>query len=371
MIPRILTFVVAVLVVSASVGPATIGRSAPPASGYLGRMGYYVYYDDDSWTTLQRQIDRLDIVSPYFFHLTPNLSIKELDEREEEVTAFIKSHNKQVIPIIQNEAKWDQFTETMSSPESHRDVAQRLAELAESRGFDGMQIDFEAINAEDRDLLTAFMREVEREFRPRGLVVSQALVARSSDALTKWGGVYDYEELGRINDFVTIMAYDYNSVNSTEPGSVAPIWWVDSVLEYARGQIPAEKIYLGVPFYGRDWNVDDGPPATSIGFVTASRIMAEEDEVVGGFSGEEGSPWLRYRDKDGKRHEVWYENAESLELKLDLALEHGIGGFAGWRLGLEDPRNWQVIAAIETPATPVSPVEETKETRYFELTGHS
>lgn len=360
-----------VLVGSGLLAPAQPGSTAPPESGYLGRMGYYVYYDDVSWLTLQREIDRLDIVAPYFFHLTPNGSIKELDDREEEVTAFVRSHNKRIIPIIQNEAKWDQFTEYMSSEEDRERIAESLANLAESRGFDGLQIDFEAINAEDQDLLTDFMRQVEREFRPRGLILSQAVVARSSDAVSEWGGAYDFEALGEINDFVTVMAYDYNSVNSTTPGSVAPIWWVDQVLDYARQNIPAEKIYLGVPFYGRDWNVDDGPPAESIGFTTASRLLAEGDEVVGGFSELDGSPWFRYRDDDGDLHEVWYENAESLQGRLDLALDHGIGGFAAWRIGQEDPRSWQVIAGVETPATPVGPTSAGDEGRYFELTGHS
>lgn len=368
---KVASFMLTVMVVSALVGPSTTGRTAPPAMNYLGRMGYYVYYADDSWTSLQREIDRLDIVSPYFFHLTPNGSIKVVDARVGEVTAFIQSHNKQVVPIIQNEARWDNFTEAMESEDERERIAHSLAELAESHGFDGLQIDFEAINASDQDLLTSFMEAVEREFRPRGLIVSQAVVARSSDAVSTWGGAYDFEALGEINDFLTIMAYDYTSSGSTTPGSVAPIWWVDSVLAYATRNIPAEKIFLGVPFYGRDWNLDTGPPATSVGFQAASRLLAERDDAVGGFSGEHGVPWIKYTDDDGDRHEVWYENAESLQLKLDLAVEYGVGGFAAWRIGHEDPRNWQVISALETPATPVSPLNVDSEARYFELTGHS
>jgi spore germination protein YaaH len=368
---RLIAVAISVFIVSGFLGPATAGRSAPPVSEYLGRMGYYVYYDEDSWTTLQREIDHLDIVAPYFFHLTPNGSIKELDERESIVTAFIQSHNKRVIPIIQNEAKWDQFGESMKSATERQRIAENLAELAESKGFDGLQIDFEAVNASDKALLTDFMKAVELEFRPRGLILSQAIVARSSDASTQWGGAYDFDALGKINDFVTIMAYDYNSAGSTKPGSVAPIWWVDEVVGYARQHIPAEKIYLGVPFYGRDWNIDKGPPATSIGFETASRLLVEAKNVVGGFSEVEGSAWFRYEDDDDDRHEVWYENAESLDLKLKLALEHGIAGFAAWRIGQEDPRSWQIIANIETPATPIAPPQSSDEIRYFDLTGHS
>ena len=371
MSPRIAVLLVIALLAPAVLGPATRGQSASPASVYLGRMGYYVYYSDDSWEVLQREIENLDIVAAYFFHLTPNGSIKELDDRESEVTSFVKAHNKRIVPIIQNEARWDQFSERMASEDERERIAKSLADLAETRGFDGLQVDFEAINASDQEILTEFMEAMEREFRPRGLILSQALIARSSDAVTTWGGAYDYEALGQINDFVTVMAYDFNSEGSEKPGAVAPIWWVDDVLSYARRHIPQEKIYLGVPFYGRDWNVDEGPPATSIGFETASRLLAEEQDVVGGFSNEQGAPWFRYTDEDGDRHEVWFENAESLEIKLNLAKQHGVGGFSAWRIGHEDPRNWNVIALLETPATPVSPVDLDSAVTYFELTGHT
>jgi spore germination protein YaaH len=365
------SLLIAVAVVAAFLRPAAPTSSAPPTSEYLTRMGYYVYYDEGSWTRLQQQIDHLDIVAPYFFHLTPNGSIKELDEREEDVTAFIKAHNKRIIPIIQNEAKWDDFTDTLASEEQRERIARELAELAESRGFDGMQIDFEAVNPEDADLLTAFMEAVAEEFRPRRLIVSQAVVARSSDAQSEWGGAYDFRRLGEINDFVSVMAYDYNSTGSRTPGPVAPIWWVESVLEYATSRIPAEKVYLGVPFYGRDWNLETGPPAESIHYPTAARLLDEADEATGGFSEDEGAPWIRYTDENGDRHEVWYENAESLRLKLDLALRYHVAGFSAWRIGQEDPRAWEVIASIETPATPVSPADAPAAAAFFPETGHT
>jgi len=368
---RIASLLLCVAIMAAFLRPADNTAGAPPTSGYLTRMGYYVYYDDHSWITLQQQIQRLDIVAPYFFHLTPNGSIKELDPREAEVTAFVKRHNKQIIPIIQNEARWDDFTAMMDTPQKRERVARALADLAEDRGFDGIQIDFEAINADDADLLTAFMEALANEFRPRRLIVSQAVIARSSDASSVWGGAYDYRRLGQINDFISIMAYDYTSAASKTPGPTAPIWWVESVLDYAVSRIPAEKIFLGVPFYGRDWNLETGPPATSIHYSAAERLLAEADEVAGGFSEQEGAPWLRYTDENGDRHEVWYENAQSLELKLDLALEYKVAGFSAWRIGQEDPRAWEVIGSVETPATPVSPDAASADAVYFPETGHT
>lgn len=350
--------------------PAIAHETPPAQASYLTRMGYYVYYDDQSWITLQQHIDQLDIVAPYFFHYTPGGKIKELDEREAEVTEFVKSHNKKIIPIIQNEAKWDAFREQFEEEQARDELVEQLVELVESRGFDGIQIDFEAINADDDDLLTDIMRRISDEFRTRNLIISQAVVARVGDRKSQWGGAYDYPELAKLNDFVTVMAYDFTSSGSPEPGPVAPYWWVDEVLYYATQHFDPRQIYLGVPFYGRDWNLDDGPPAQSLSY-TQTMERAERYDAVGGFSDGDRSPWLRYTDENGDEHEVWYENSFSLEAKLRLAQEYEVGGFAAWRIGHDDPDNWRVIGNLETPATAISPEEVDPLSMYFPETGHS
>lgn len=363
---RLLALTTTVLII---IGPSAISRPEPVEASYLQRMGYYVYYDETSWQRLQEQISQLDIVAPYFFHLTPSGTIKELDSRADDVTTFVHSHNKKVIPIIQNESRWDDFTKTIGTPDKQNKIVRDLTDLFVERGYDGIQIDFEGVNATDSDLMTAFMTRLSESFRQHGLIVSQAVIARTSDAPSVWGGAYDYEALARLTDFISIMAYDYHAVGSETPGAVAPYWWVDSVLDYAVKRIPRAQIFLGVPFYGRDWNTTDGPPADNLVYEQAMELTQREN-ATSGFSEDDQTPWIRYTDENGDKHEVWYENSLSLEKKLELALDYGIGGFSAWRIGQEDPDSWRVIANLETPATPVEPGEDTATSRYFPETGH-
>ena len=51
-----------------------------------------------------------------------------------------------------------------------------------------------------------------------------------------------------------------------------------------------------------------------------------------------------YTDDRGNRHEVWFENADSIEAKVDIAWDLGIAGLALWRLGLEDKGIWTMLA---------------------------
>jgi len=56
------------------------------------------------------------------------------------------------------------------------------------------------------------------------------------------------------------------------------------------------------------------------------------------------TPWFQYSDVSGF-HTGWYEDNRSLEAKLELMQEYHLRGFAGWRLGVEDPKFWTLAAA--------------------------
>ncbi len=65
--------------------------------------------------------------------------------------------------------------------------------------------------------------------------------------------VYDYRALGASVDELKIMTYSYSGPWSA-PGPQAPLAWTRAVIDFARTQMPASKIYMGLPFYGFDWH---------------------------------------------------------------------------------------------------------------------
>jgi spore germination protein YaaH len=87
---------------------------------------------------------------------------------------------------------------------------------------------------------------------------------------TGWAGAYDYAALGRHADLITLMAYDYHGAWGG-PGPLAPADWVDQVLAFATSQLPADKVLLGLAFYGYDWNTTSGG-ARSLSYGQAARL---------------------------------------------------------------------------------------------------
>jgi spore germination protein len=364
----ILIISVFVFLTGSLVGVLALNRQNAAEASAVVRWGYYVTYDGNSITSLRQHVGQLDIVSPYFYHLTPSGTIKSFDEPA--TTKLIRDNGVKVVPLIQNESRWDNFRTTIETPEKRAAIVDRLYDLVETKGYDGIHIDFEGVNAADRDLLTDFMTRLYSSFHPQGWLVSQAVIARTSGASTYWGGAYDYAKLAQVNDYIAIMAYDYGYASRPDPIAVAPSWWVNSVVSYAVTRIPREKILLGMPLYGYDWNTTSGPPARSVTHPAAMQLAARPGATAG-YSTEHQAPWVKYKDDNGDSHEVWFENGASFEAKLRLVTDHRLAGFAAWRLGHEDPSVWTVIDGLMTPATRIPPISDTSDRIYFPETGHT
>ncbi len=344
----------------------------PPAAAMTTnlRWGYYITWDRTSYTSLQQHVGQLDIVSPYFYDLQADGTIKAGVDAS--ALSIMRAAQVKIVPMIANIPRWNDFHNTIADATKRETIAQRITDLVVNNGYDGIHIDFEAVNASDRDLLTDFMQRLAGKLHSRNKLVTQAVVARTSDTPTTWGGVYDYSALARINDFIVVMAYDYH-YSTGGPGAIAPIDWVSTVVEYAKTRIPASKILLGVPAYGYDWDLTagtDGPPAASLRYDQAVALK-QRAGASSGYDTKQEAAWVRYTAGDGHQHEAWYETVDSLHAKFNVMLDEGLGGFAMWRLGQEDPSDWPEIGRLSTPATRIPPFPNTWDRIYFSATGHS
>ncbi len=102
---------------------------------------------------------------------------------------------------------------------------------------------------------------------------------------------------------------------------------------------------MGIPTYGYDWTLpyqagNPGAPSLSpVEAVNLARRYGAEiqfDEIA-------QSPWFRYTDDSGNLHEVWFEDARSIQAKLDLAREYNLLGIGYWNSMREFPQNWVVL----------------------------
>lgn len=225
-----------------------------------------------------------------------------------------------------------------------------LIALASKPGYAGVDIDYENLRAGDRRAFSAFITRLGAALHARGKILSVAVFAKTTDAgYAPRNLAQDYAVIGRAADQVRLMAYDYHWPGSG-PGPIAPVSWVRDVLSYARTQIPARKIILGVPLYGYDWA---GGHAANLTWQQATRLAARHHAPVR-YDIRSQASWFSYTGADGSRHQVWFESPASSRAKLSLARAAGAGGVFCWMYGDEAPGTWaalrQVMPVTSQPA---------------------
>lgn len=212
------------------------------------------------------------------------------------------------------------------------------------KGYQGVDVDFEYILAEDRDAFTSFVAELTEVMNENGYETSVALAPKTSS--DQRGLLYegkDYRGLGAAANSVLLMTYEWGYTYGP-PMAVAPINKVRQVVEYAITEIPVEKINLGIPNYGYDWPLpfEQGvTKATTIGNVQAVQLAIEYGSVIG-FDEVAQTPYFHYIE-NGVEHEVWFEDVRSMQAKFDLVKEFSLRGMGYWQLMRLFLANWVLL----------------------------
>lgn len=217
--------------------------------------------------------------------------------------------------------------------------------IMRERGFGGLNIDFERLRPEDREAYNAFLRRAAERVRAEGYLISSALAPKiSATQVGEWYEAHDYRAHGEILDFSVLMTYEWGW-SGGPPMAVAPVDQVERVIQYAVSEMPPEKIMMGIPLYGYDWTlpyVPGGPFARVVSPQQAIELAARYGAPIR-FDETAQAPWFRYRDEQGRDHEVWFEDARSIRAKFDLVKKYGLRGVSYWRLPVAFPQNWLML----------------------------
>lgn len=220
-----------------------------------------------------------------------------------------------------------------------------IINTALQQGFRDVHFDLEFLPGDDREAYNQFLRTAKERLSQEGLLVSTALAPKTSGTQTgQWYEAHDYAAHGEIVDFVVLMTYEWG-YSYGPPMAVSPLNSVRDVIEYAVSVIPPEKILMGQNLYGYDWTlpfVEGGGPAQAVSPQQATQIAIENNAAIQ-FDPVAQAPFFTYTDSAGADHEVWFEDARSIQGKFDLIREFNLLGIAYWKLGLVFPQNWLLL----------------------------
>ena len=338
------------LVAMATLGASCDGVYTVPTAGQkaaksvaagkpLEFSAWLVFWDPLSIKSFQANVGRMKRVYPEAYTCMPSGLPQRIEMVKQPelaaVVALAHQHGVKVLGTMNNYAaevsgfeskRVQKFLHDGPLMEQHVDA---LIRLAQEDHLDGLDVDYESLDALDRGAFTGFVRRLAEKCHAQGLKVGVALHPKTSEPGV-WGGpqAQDYEALGAVVDYFHPMTYDYHWATGGA-GTIAPLSWVRQVIEFAKSKVPAEKIEMGLNGYGYIWT-GKGDTLTWPKFIDLQAKLgkAERDE-----DGDE----LRLYPAGG---EARMPDAQTARKKFEMAQDLGINGVAMWVLGQEDPKTW-------------------------------
>ncbi|MED4750434.1 glycoside hydrolase family 18 protein [Brevibacillus choshinensis] len=261
----------------------------------------------------------------------------------------IARDNQVVMMLVVTNLEGGQFSTELGGLVLHdMDLQNKLLDTiittAQELGMGDIHFDMEALPATDREAYIRFLRRAKQRTQAAGMMMSVALAPKTSaEQRGKWYSAHDYGAIGAIADFVVIMTYEWG-YSGGPPMAVSPIGPVRRVLQYAITEMPAEKILMGQNLYGYDWTLpyERGTTARALSPQAAIALAAEHNVNIQ-YDYRAQAPFFEYTDDQDKRHQVWFEDARSIQAKFDLVKQLGLRGVSYWKLGLPFPQNWLLI----------------------------
>lgn len=291
------------------------------------------------------KFEGLNVISPTWFALS-NANGDMRNIADINYSNWAHKNGYQVWALVSNDFNKELTSQMLANPTSREKAVNTLIQYAKDYKLDGINVDFENMFTKDRDLFTLFVKELYQKTKQMGIVLSVdvTVIARNSN----WSECYDRKALAQVSDYVALMAYDQYWAGSPVSGSVSQLKWTEDNLKKVLLEVPKEKLLLGMPFYTRVWQeqYDESNKlvvtSKAVSMEYADQLIAE-NKAVKTWDAVSGQYFATYN-KDGATYKIWLENESSIKLRVELANKYNLAGVASWKLGLEKPSIWNVIA---------------------------
>jgi spore germination protein YaaH len=295
----------------------------------------------------------------------------------------MRSANLQIVPTITDGTEKGVLAGLLKEPASRSQVVSTIMNLVRTNNFDGIDIDFEGFAFVDGNASwkatapawVAFIKELSVALRAENKILSIATPYVLDPAGKQKGYfVYAWAEIASSIDKLRIMTYDYSVA---KVGPIGPLEWTERTVQYAISIMPASKVFVGVPGYGRSWvtAVSGVCPANvaksaKVGAKAATFVMRDATSLAATYG---ATP--TYDEKFGEvtfsyqqvyngttasglatsctaSRTAWYQDTRSWATRAALVNKYRIGGITAWTLGMEEPLAMEAIRNVAKEIAP-------------------
>jgi spore germination protein YaaH len=206
-----------------------------------------------------------------------------------------------------------------------------ILDLARRIGVSGIDIDYENLDSADRDRFTAFIASLSSSLREEGIALSVTSQPKTKESRSAGAGALSWRALCPHVDRLQVMLYNLHSAK-TGPGPMATSDWIESVLQFAASECSPSRVVPALKVSGMEWSAEG---TRTIQYDECIEL-ARKANVSVAREGSDQIPHFNYFAPGGPAR-VYFEDASSIEVKLELVERLGFESVVLWSLGREDP----------------------------------
>jgi len=307
--------------------------------------------------------------------------------------ATMRNSGFTIIPTITDGTSELLLAKLLANPTSRTQVVNAITDLVMTNNYDGIDLDFEGFAFVDKNTTwnstkpnwIAFVKELSGVLKSKNKLLSVSTPYMYDPAGAQKGYfVYAWADIAPYIDRLRIMTYDFSV---SKPGPLGPLAWTERTIKYAISVMPASKVYVGIPGYGRDWviKVEGTCPkevanVVRVGAKAATFVLRDAaalaqsygviptyDETLGEvnftytkvYSGQTAAGLAT---TCTATRTAWYQDARSFTSRIGFVSKYRLGGVAQWTFGMEDMAGSQAIrdaALAIAPDQVISTIEAT------------
>ena len=290
-------------------------------------------------------IEGVNVLSPSFFYLEKGSDGKVSENVKQEGKDYIEwAHNNgfKVWPIVSNNSYLTTTEGILNDYTKRRKLEDEIIRVTEEYNIDGINLDFENMNQEDKDMYSRFVIELAPRLKDLGKTLTVDVTA--PDGSETWSLCYDRDVLANVSDYIVFMAYDQYGTGGNKEGTTAGYNWVENNVNKFIGQeaVAKEKIILGIPLYTRLWKEDGGKITSKVVNIKDVESTLPSD-IQKKWDEELKQNYVEYTEGSAT-YKMWIEDEKSITEKIGLAKKYDLAGIAFWEKDREYEGFWQFVA---------------------------
>ncbi len=373
-----------------SANPAVGSGNKPARKIYTGWIPYYSVRASVARSIAYQEM--MSEVSPFWYSLTSSKTIKNQftsanpSLKMAEQVQLLRSQGLKILPAITDGTKKLVLSGYLGKEGTRKEVVTTITNLVVNNNFDGIDLDLEGFAFVDgssswnktKPLWTQFIKELSASLHAQEKLLSVTTPVLFDPASGRKGSyhVYNWAGIAPYIDRLRIMTYDF-SVG--KPGPIGPLEWSESALKYAISVLPASKVWVGIPGYGRDWitKVEGSCPKNVANLIKAGAKAAVFDAAKGSelalaygttpvYDAVRGEATFNYKktyngvNAAGEpvsctaTRVAWYQDKRAYLARAEFVTKYRIGGLVQWTLSQASPES---INALLEYARTIGPDE--------------